>query len=53
MIAMCGIDRTQMWRQLQRATSDAMSEKIKQVKEGEAAAKEAAKEAKAKTKKEA
>lgn len=33
--------------------ADAMSEKIKQVKEGEAAAKEAAKEAKAKTKKEA
>ena len=33
--------------------ADAMSEKIKQVKEGEAAAKEAAKEAKAETKKEA
>lgn len=33
--------------------AEAMSEKIKQVKEGEAAAKEAAKEAKAKTKKEA
>ena len=33
--------------------ADVMSEKIKQVKEGEAAAKEAAKEAKAETKKEA